>query len=212
MLAPKPANLAFEQAAAVPISGGTALQAVRTANVQPGQQVLIIGASGGVGSFAVQTAKAFGAEVTGVCRTAKTDLVESLGADHVIDYTREDFADGQHRYDVILDTGGKRRLAHLRRALTRRGTLVIVGGETGGRWLGGFDRSLRAVLLSPLVSQKLGMLVSTENAEDLQVLRPLVESGQITPAIDRAFPLSETPAAITYLSQGHTRGKIVITL
>ncbi len=133
-------------------------------------------------------------------------------ADHVIDYTREDFADGRHRYDVILDTGGNRRLSHLRRALARRGTLVIVGGETGGRWLGGFDRSLRAVLLSPLVSQKLGMLASTENSEDLRVLRDLIESEQITPAIDRAYPLSEAPAAIQYLHEGHAQGKIVISV
>ncbi len=212
MLAPKPASLSFEQAAAVPISGVTALQAVRKANVEPGQKVLIIGASGGVGSFAVQIAKAFGAEVTGVCSTAKTDLVRSLGADHVIDYTREDFADGQHRYDVIVDSGGNRRLSRLRRALTRRGTLVIVGGETGGRWLGGFDRSLRAVLLSPLVSQTLGMLASKENSEDLRVLGDLIESGQITPAIDRAYPLSETPAAVQYLHDGHAQGKIVISV
>jgi NADPH:quinone reductase-like Zn-dependent oxidoreductase len=209
-LAPKPANLSFEQAAAAPISAGTALQAVRKADVQPGRKVLIVGASGGVGTFAVQIAKAFGAEVTGVCSTAKTDLVRALGADHVIDYTRDNFADGEHRYDVILDMGGNRRLLHLRRALTRQGTLVIVGGETGGRWLGGFDRSLRAVLLSPLVSQTMGMLASTENAEDLKVLRDLIESGQVTPAIDRTFPLSETAAAIRHLSDGHARGKVVI--
>ena len=143
-LAPKPANLSFAQAAAVPVSALTALQAVRDhAQVQPGQKVLIIGASGGVGTFAVQIAKAFGAEVTGVCSTAKTDLVRAIGADHVIDYTREDFADGQHRYDVILDIGGGSGLSHLRRALTPRGRLVLVGGETGGRWLGGMDRLLR---------------------------------------------------------------------
>ena len=143
--------------------------------MQAGQKVLIIGASGGVGTFAVQIAKAFGAEVTGVCSTAKTDLVRSIGADHVIDYTRDDFADGQHRYDVILDIGGNRRLSHLRRALTPRGRLVIVGGENGGRWLGGSDRQLRALLLSPLVSQKLGTFIASENAEDLVVLRDLIE-------------------------------------
>ena len=211
-LARKPANLSFEQAAAAPISGVTALQAVRKAKVQPGQTVLIVGASGGVGSFAVQIAKAFGAEVTGVCSSEKVDLVRALGADHVIDYTVDDFADGEHRYDVILDIGGNRRLSHLRRALTPRGTLVIVGGETGGRWLGGFDRSLRAVLLSPLVGQKLGMLASTENSEDLEALRDLIESGQVTPAIDRTYPLSEAAAAIEYVRDGHARGKVVITL
>jgi NADPH:quinone reductase-like Zn-dependent oxidoreductase len=212
MLAPKPANLSFEEAAAVPISAGTALQAVRKANMQRGHKVLIIGASGGVGSFAVQIARAFGAQTSGVCSTGKMDLVRALGADHVIDYTRDDFADGEHRYDVILDTGGNHRLSHLRRALTPRGTLVIVGGETKGRWLGGFDRPLRAVLLSPLVSQKLRMLASTENSKDLRVLQELIESGQITPAIDRTYGLSETPAAIQYMNDGHARGKIVITV
>src|SRR5829696_3287179 len=198
-LAPKPANLSFEQAAAVPISAGTALQAVRKANVQPGQKVLIVGASGGVGTFAVQIAKAFGAEVTGVSSTTKVDLVREVGADRVIDYTREDIVDDEHQYDVILDIGGNRPLSQLRRALTPRGTLVIVGGETGGRWLGGFDRSLRAVLLSPLVGQTLGMLASTENAADLSILRDLIESGQVTPAINRTYPLSETAAAIRYV-------------
>src|SRR4051794_28596148 len=164
-LALKPANLTFEQAAAVPISAPTALQALRDkAKVQRGQKVLIIGASGGVGTYAVQIAKAFGAEVTAVCSTGKIDLVRSLGADHVIDYTREDLADGEHRYDAILDIGGNRRLSHLRHALAPKGTLVIVGGETGGRWFGGFDRSLRAVLLSPFVSQTLAMLTSSENS------------------------------------------------
>jgi NADPH:quinone reductase-like Zn-dependent oxidoreductase len=212
MLAPKPANLSFEQAAAVPISGGTALQAVRKAQVRSGHKVLIIGASGGVGTFAVQIAKAYGAEVTGVCSTAKTDLVRALGADHVIDYTVDDFADGANRYDVILDTGGNRKLADLRRALAAHGTLLIVGGETGGRWIGGFDRSLRAVLLSPLVGQKLGMLASKENGEDLRVLRDLIESGQVTPAIDRTYPLRETAAAIRYVHERRARGKVVISV
>jgi NADPH:quinone reductase-like Zn-dependent oxidoreductase len=212
-LAPKPANLSFEQAAAVPVSALTALQAVRDhAKVQAGQKVLIIGASGGVGTFAVQIAKAYGAEVTGVCSTAKTDLVQAIGADHVIDYTRDDFADTKHRYDVILDIGGNRRLSHLRRALTPRGRLVIVGGENGGRWLGGTDRQLRALLLSPLVSQKLGTFIASENAEDLEVLRALIESGKVAPAIDRTFPLSETPAAISYVLAGRVRGKVVITI
>jgi NADPH:quinone reductase-like Zn-dependent oxidoreductase len=211
-LALKPTNLSFEQAAAVPISAPTALQAIRDkANVQPGQHVLIIGASGGVGTYAVQIAKSFGAEVTGVCSTAKIDLVRSLGADHAIDYTREDFADGEHRYDVILDIGGNRRLSHLRRALAPRGTLVIVGGETGGRWIGGFDRSLRAVLLSAFVGQTLRMLTSSENSEDLRVVRELVESGKVTPAIERSYSLSEVPAAILHVSEGRARGKVVIT-
>ena len=212
-LAPKPANLSFEQAAAVPVSALTALQAVRDqARVEPGQKVLIIGASGGVGTFAVQIAKAFGAEVTGVCSTAKTDLVRSIGADHVIDYTRDDFADGQLRYDVILDIGGNRRLSHLRRALTPRGRLVIVGGENGGRWLGGSDRQLRALLLSPLVSQKLGTFIASENAADLRVLRDLIESGKVAPAIDRTYPLSQTPAAIRHVQEGRARGKVVVSV
>jgi NADPH:quinone reductase-like Zn-dependent oxidoreductase len=212
-LAPKPANLSFEQAAAVPVSALTALQAVRDhAKVQPGQQVLIIGASGGVGTFAVQIAKAFGAEVTGVCSTAKTDLVRSLGADHVIDYTREDFAGGEHRYDVILDIGGNSRLSRLRRALTDHGRLVMVGGETGGRWLGGMDRLLRAVVLFRLVRQELGVFVASENAADLGVLRDLIESGKIAPAVDRTYPLGETPAAIRYVQAGRARGKVVITI
>jgi NADPH:quinone reductase-like Zn-dependent oxidoreductase len=213
MLAPKPTNLSFEEAATLPVSAVAALQAVRDrGKVRPGQTVLIIGASGGVGTFAVQIAKAFGADVTGVCSTAKIDLVKALGADHVVDYTREDFADGTHRYDVILDIGGNRRLSHLRRALARRGTLVIVGGEAGGRWLGGFDRQLRTLVLSLFVSQKLTMLTSTENAADLAVLTELCESGKLTPAVDRIYPLSEVPAAIRYVADGHAQGKVVITL
>jgi NADPH:quinone reductase-like Zn-dependent oxidoreductase len=212
-LAPKPANLSFEQAAAVPVSALTALQAVRDhAKVQAGQKVLIIGASGGVGTFAVQIAGAFGAEVTGVCGTAKTDLVRAISADHVIDYTREDFADGQRRYDVILDIGGTSGLSHLRRTLTPRGRLVMVGGESGGRWLGGMDRLLRAHLLFPLVSQKLSTFIASENSADLKVLRDLIESGKITPAVDRTYPLSQTPAAIRHVQQGRARGKAVITI
>jgi NADPH:quinone reductase-like Zn-dependent oxidoreductase len=174
--------------------------------------VLITGASGGVGTFAVQLAKMFGAHVTGVCRTTKVDLVRSIGADHVIDYTREDFADGQHRYDVILDIGGNRRLSHLRRALTPRGRLVIVGGETDGRWLGGTDRQIRAQLLSPLVSQKLGTFIASENSADLMTLRDLIESAKIAPAIDRTYPLIQTPAAIRYVQEGRARGKVAITI
>jgi NADPH:quinone reductase-like Zn-dependent oxidoreductase len=180
--------------------------------VQAGQKVLVIGASGGVGAFAVQIAKALGADVTGVCSTAKADMVRSIGADHVIDYTLADIADGKHRYDVILDTGGNRTLKQLRRALTPRGTLVIVGGETGGRWLGGFDRGLRAPLLSLFVRQKLGTFICSENAEDLLVLAELIESGKVTPIIDRTYPLKETPAAIGYLQAGHARGKVVVNV
>jgi NADPH:quinone reductase-like Zn-dependent oxidoreductase len=206
----KPASLSFEQAAAVGVSALTALQAVRDhGHVRPEQQVLIIGASGGVGTFAVQIAKAFGAEVTGVCGTTKVDLVRSLGADHVVDYTREDIT---KRYDVVIDIGGNRSLTSLRRALTRRGTLVIVGGETGGRWLGGTDRLLRALLLSPFVGQRLAMFVCSENARDLTVLAELIESGKVRPVVDRTFPLSETPAAIRYLTAGHARGKVVINI
>ncbi len=211
-LAPKPANLTFEQAAAVPISALTALQALRDkGTVQPGQKVLIIGAAGGVGTFAVQLAKAFGAEVTGVCSTTKVDLVRSIGADHVIDYTREDFADGARHYDLILDTAGRRSLSHLRRALAPRGTLVIVGGEGGGRWLGGFDRQiLRAPIVSLFVRQTLRPLTSRERREDLLVLKELIEAGKVTPVIDRTYPLSEVPKAIRHLEEGHARGKIVI--
>jgi NADPH:quinone reductase-like Zn-dependent oxidoreductase len=212
-LAPKPANLTFEQAAVVAISGLTALQGLRDhGRVEPGQKVLIIGASGGVGTFAVQLAKAFGTEVTAVCSTTKVDLVRSLGADHVIDYTRDDFAQGEQRYDVILDIGGNASLARLRRALAPKGTLVIAGGETGGRWLGGTDRQLRALLLSRFVDQKLTTFISTQNHEDLIVLTELIESGKVTPAIDRTYPLTEAPQAIRYLEQGHARGKVVITI
>ncbi|MGH8823594.1 MAG: NAD(P)-dependent alcohol dehydrogenase [Jiangellaceae bacterium] len=212
-LTAKPANLTFEQAAAVPISASTALQAVRDkGQVQPGQRVLIIGASGGVGTFAVQLAKAFGAEVTGVCSTAKVDLVRSIGADHVIDYTREDFADGGQRYDLILDIGGNRSLSHLRRALTREGTLVLVGGEGGGRWIGGMERQVQAIAISPFVRQGLKMFIAREHYEELQVLTELIEAGKVTPVIDRTFPLSEAPQAIRYLDEGQARGKIVITV
>lgn len=212
-LAPKPANLTFEQAAAVAISGSTALQGLRDyGQVQPGQKVLIIGASGGVGTYAVQLAKAFGAEVTAVCSTTKVDLVRSLGADHVIDYLRDDFAAAEQRYDVILDIGGNASLSRLRRVLSPTGTLVIAGGETGGRWLGGIDRQMRAVLLSRFVRQTLRTFVNSENHEDLIVLTGLIESGKVTPVIDRRYPLAEAPKAIRYLLEGHARGKVVITI
>ena len=208
----KPDNVSFEQAAAVPISGYAALQAVRQhGGVRPGQRVLIIGAGGGVGTLAVQIAKAEGAEVTGVCSASKTELVRSVGADHVIDYTREDFADGRNRYDVILDIAGNRSLSELRRALTPRGTLVIVGAEDAGNWLG-VRRQLRAAALSPFVRQKLGFFISKERRQDLEELRALLEAGTIRPVVDRTFPLEEVPAAIRYLRDGHARGKVVITI
>jgi NADPH:quinone reductase-like Zn-dependent oxidoreductase len=198
----------------VPISGLTALQAVRDqGRVQPGQRVLVIGAGGGVGTFAVQIAKAFGAEVTGVCSTGKVDLVRSLGADHVVDHLLgDDLGEGERRYDVLLDTGGNRPLRTLRRALTPTGTLVIVGAETGGRWLGGLDRQLRAMALSPFIGQRLGTFISSENGADLLALTELIESGAVTPVVDRSFPLAETPAAVRYLREGRARGKVVIDL
>lgn len=212
-LAPKPANLTFEQSAVVAISGLTALQALRDhGRIEPGQKVLIIGASGGVGTFAVQIAKALGAEATGVCGSAKVEMVRSIGADHVIDYTHEDFAKGGRRYDVILDIGGNSSLARLRRALTPNGNLVLVGGEEGGRWLGVVARLLRALVTSPFVGQKLRSFVSSENHEDMVALKELIESGKVTPVIDRTYPLSEVPEAIRYLEEGHARGKIVITV
>jgi NADPH:quinone reductase-like Zn-dependent oxidoreductase len=212
-LAHKPANLTFEQAAVVAISGLTALQGLRDhGRVEPGQEVLIIGASGGVGTYAVQLAKAYGAHVTGVCSTTKVEMVRSIGADHVIDYTHEDFAEGEQRYDLILDIGGNSTLARLRRALTPEGTLIIVGGEGGGRWLGGIDRQLRAMMLSVFVGQKLGTFISSENHEDLIVLKDLIESGVVTPVIDRSYPLAEVPEAIRYLQEGHAQGKVVITV
>jgi NADPH:quinone reductase-like Zn-dependent oxidoreductase len=209
----KPANLTFAQAAVVPISAGTALQALTDAGgVKQGQQVLIIGASGGVGSYAVQLAKAFGSEVTGVCSTAKLDLVRSLGADHVVDYTGQDFADGANRYDLILDIAGNSSLSRLRSALTSTGTLVIVGGEEGGKWTGGFGRSLRAPLLSPFVPQRLTMLASKERASDQERLTPLIEAGKITPSIDRTYPLERVPEAMRHLEAGQVRGKVAITI
>jgi len=211
-LAPKPANLSFEQAAVVPISGGTALQALTDAgHVEKGQRVLVVGASGGVGTYAVQLAKAFGAEVTGVCSTAKLDLVRALGADHVVDYTTEDFADGPG-YDLVLDVGGSSRLSRLRRALTPTGTLVIVGGEEGGRWTGGFGRSLRAPLLSPFVGQRLTMLASKERGSDQERLTPFLEAGTVTPTLDQTYPLDRVPEAMAYLESGEVRGKIAITV
>jgi NADPH:quinone reductase-like Zn-dependent oxidoreductase len=212
-VAPKPANLTLEQAAAVPVSAVTALQGLRdVGKVEPGQQVLVIGAAGGVGTYAVQLAKAFGAEVTGVCSTTKLDLVRSIGADHVIDYTREDLRAPGRRYDVILDTAGNRPLSHLRPALTPRGTLVMVGGEGGGRWTGGVGQLLGALALSPFVRHRLRALMAASRKEDLLFLTQLIEAGKVTPVIDRTFALHEVPEAIRYLQAGHARGKVVITV
>jgi NADPH:quinone reductase-like Zn-dependent oxidoreductase len=211
-VAAKPASLSFAQAAAVPVSGSTALQAVRDqGRVQAGQKVLVIGASGGVGTFAVQIAKAFGAVVTGVSSTDKLDLVRSLGADDVVDYTRGDVTDGAARYDVVLAIGGNTPVRRLRKLLTPRGTLVIVGGEGGGRWLG-IGRQLRAAMLSPFVGQKLGFFVNRVQAADLAVLTGLAESGQVTPAVERTFPLAEAPAAVTHMASGRARGKVVVEI
>jgi NADPH:quinone reductase-like Zn-dependent oxidoreductase len=212
-LAPKPANLTFEQAAAVPVSAITALQGLRDkGRVRPGQHVLVIGAGGGVGTSAVQLAKAFGAKVTGMCSTAKVDLVRSIGADDVIDYTREDITSGKRRFDVILDTGGNRPLSDLRRVLTPRGTLVIVGAEERGRLLQGTDRQLRALALSPFVRQNLRSLFSSQREADLHVLREFIEAGKVAPIVDRTFSLSEVPEAIQYMRERRVRGKLVISV
>jgi NADPH:quinone reductase-like Zn-dependent oxidoreductase len=211
-LARKPSQLTFEQAAAMPISGLPALQGLcDVGHLRAGQRVLIIGASGGVGTYAVQIAKAFGAEVTGVCSTSKLDLVRSIGADHVLDYTREDFAASDIAYDLILDIGGNASLARLRRALTPTGTLVITGGENGGRWLGGFDRQLRALALSPFVGQRLTTFASKEHFSGLERLTSLVDDGRLVPVIERTFSLNDMPMAMRHLVSGHARGKLVIT-
>ncbi|PBC75765.1 NADPH:quinone reductase-like Zn-dependent oxidoreductase [Streptomyces sp. TLI_235] len=212
-LATKPAGLTFEQAAALPVSGCTALQALRdTGRLRAGQQVLVIGAAGGVGSYAVQLAKALGAEVTGVCSTGKTELVRELGADRVLDYTREEITEGGHRYDLILDTAGNRPLGLLRGALTPRGTLVIVGGEGGGTWLQGIDRQLRAAVLSPFVGQRLRTLLARTTAEDLRLLAEAAEEGRLVPVLDRTYPLAEAAAAVRHVHGGHARGKVVLTV
>jgi NADPH:quinone reductase-like Zn-dependent oxidoreductase len=208
-----PADLTFEQAAVVPVSASTALQAVRgQGRVQPGQRVLVIGASGGVGTYAVQIAKAFGADVTAMCSTAKVELVRSLGADRVLDYTREGISDAGQRYDVIIDIGGNRSLGQLRRALTREGTLVTVGGEDGGPWTGGLHRQFGAVLMSPFLRQQLRFFINREHYEELRNLTELIEAGTVTPVIDKTYTLSEVPDAVRYLEQGRARGKLVITV
>lgn len=208
-LVPIPANLGFAEAAAVPTSAVTALQALGGGvGVQP-REVLVIGAAGGVGSFAVQLARAFGARVTGVCSTAKTDLVRSLGADAVIDYTREEITS---RYDLVLDIAGNRLLATLRSLLAPGGRLVIVGGEGGGRWLGGIDRQMRAQMISPFVGQKMGTLIARPRRADLEKLCELLASGDVVPAVDRTFALTEVPQAIQYMRAGNVRGKVVVTV
>jgi NADPH:quinone reductase-like Zn-dependent oxidoreductase len=210
-VAARPANVSVQQAAAAPISAITALQAVRDyGRVQAGQKVLVIGASGGVGSYAVQIAKAFGGEVTGVCRTSKVEFVRSLGADDVLDYTQGDLDDGR-RYDVVLDIGGNRSLRTLRRLLTPTGTLVIVGGEDGGKFLG-LGRQFLALVLSPFVRQSLRTFIASEKAADLAVLADLLASGTITSAVDRTFPLAEGPAAVAYMQDGKACGKVVVTV
>jgi NADPH:quinone reductase-like Zn-dependent oxidoreductase len=212
----KPANITFEQAASVPIAAITALQGVRDkGNVQPGQKVLINGASGGVGTFAVQIAKSVGADVTGVCSTRNLDMVRSLGADHVIDYTKEDFTKGDQRYDVILDNVANRSLSECRRVLNPDGTYVLIGGggANEGRWLGpGLTHAIKAMVLSKFVSQKMGMMLAELNQKDLAALADLMQSGKVTPVIDRTYKLSELPQAIQYLEQGHARGKVVIAV
>lgn len=212
-LALKPKNLTFEQAAVVPVSAITALQGLTdVGHLQAGQRVLVIGASGGVGSYAVQIAKAMGAVVTGVASTAKLDLVRSLGADNVVDYTRENYADGTQAYDLVLDIGGNPALSRLRRTLTSQGTAVIVGGEQGGNVTGGFGRSLRAPLLSLVIKQRLAMLATKERGSDLERLTPMLEAGTVKPSIDRTYPLAQVPAAMRHLVAGHVRGKVAITL
>jgi NADPH:quinone reductase-like Zn-dependent oxidoreductase len=210
---PKPANLTFEQAAAVPLAGNTALMGLRDlGRVQPGQRVLINGASGGVGTFAVQIAKAFGAEVTGVCGTRNVDLVRSIGADHVIDYTRDDFTRNAGRYDVAFDLVGNRSLTGCRRALTPTGTLVLSGGgvSSGGSLVGPMGLIIRGMVLSRFVRHRLLILTAAPSRENLATLRELAESGKIAPVIDRTYPLSEAPEAIRYLEVEHARAKVVI--
>jgi NADPH:quinone reductase-like Zn-dependent oxidoreductase len=209
-LVAKPADLSFAQAAAVPISGLTALQAVLDAGrLQPGQRVLILGASGGVGSFAVQIARSAGGNVIGVCRTDKIDLVRELGANDVVDYLASDPLAVTEPYDLIVDIGGGRSLRRLRQALTRQGTLVIVGSETGDRWLG-IGRQLRATAINPFVSQRLVMLISSENGADLERLRRLIVEGEVRPIVERTFPLAEAATAMRHLVAGEARGKLVI--
>jgi len=211
-IAPKPANLSLEQAATVPITATTALQGLRKGKVRAGQHVLVIGAAGGVGSFAVQIATALGAHVTGVCSTMQVELVRSLGAQTVVDYTHEDFVETGRGYDAILVTAGHDRVARLRRGLAPGGSLVIVGAEGGGRWFGGIGRQLRAQMLSPFTKQWLGTFVGRQNGKDLLVLKDLIEAGRVTPVIDSRYSLGDVPKAILHIEEGHGQGKVLITV
>src|SRR6266481_2063097 len=211
----KPANVSFEEAASVNIAGITALQALRDkGKIQPGQKVLINGASGGVGTFAVQIAKSLGADVTGVCSTRNLDMVRSLGADHVIDYTKEDFAKGDQRYDVILDNVPNHSLSECRRVLSPKGKYVLIGGggPNDSRWIGPFGRIIKTMVLSPFISQKMGMMMADTSQKDLTILAELMQSGKVKPVIDRTYKLSEVPAAIAHVEEGHARGKVIITI
>jgi NADPH:quinone reductase-like Zn-dependent oxidoreductase len=210
-LLPKPVNLTLEEAAAVPIAAFTALQGVRLAQVRPGQKVLITGASGGVGTYAVQMAKLQGAEVTGVCSTAKMDLVRSLGADHVVDYTKQHFTESGERYDALIDLYGNPSLSDCRRVLKPRGTLVFIGG-TGGKWFMGVDRWIRGLLMAPFLRLKVRPLIHKDSHEDLVAIRELIETGQVRPVLDRTFPLAEVADAIRFVREGRALGQIVITV
>ena len=210
---PKPANLTFEQAAAVPVAALTALQALRDkGRIQPGHKVLVNGAAGGVVAFAVQLAKAFGAEVTGVCGTGNVELVRSIGADEVVDYTREDFTRTGRRYDLLIDVAGSKSLADSRRVLNPKGVLVGVGGPLKGRWIRPLMRPVAMLVLSPVVSQRMVPLLASQSRDDLAVLSELLDAGKVTPVIDRTYPLPDVPEAIRYLEEGHARGKVVITV
>jgi NADPH:quinone reductase-like Zn-dependent oxidoreductase len=214
-VAPKPPGITFEQAASANIAGITALQAVRDkAKVGPGQKVLINGASGGVGTFAVQIAKAYGAEVTGVCSTRNLELVQKLGADHVIDYTKEDFTKSAQKYDIIIDNVGNRSLGECRQALTSNGVYVLVGGGGANEqgFLGGLGNALKAMMLSKFVSQKMGMMMADSNQGDLTTLADLIQSEKVKPVIDRTYSLEQVPEAIRYVEEGHARGKVIITV
>jgi NADPH:quinone reductase-like Zn-dependent oxidoreductase len=209
----KPSNMTMEQAAAVPIAGVTALQALRDkGKIQAGQKVLINGASGGVGTFAVQIAKNYGATVTGVCSSKNAEMIRSIGADHIVDYTKEDFTQGSERYDLIIDNIGNHSLSEIRGVLTPNGTLVIVGGPSDNSWIGPLSGLIRAAVISPFVSQKMSFMLAQANKDDLGILRDMMQAGKLTPVIDKRYKLAETADAINYLEQGHARGKVIIAV